>query len=140
MGSEMCIRDRRPREILLQRTIVILMRKASDPHPEKRDPESNDFKDIREQLYLMRLTRLNEVIEAKKKVAEDIKNEIDGRVFETWYPIITIAYLCGEDVYAKVKEYVIEDNISLSPFAFVILEMKIFYIFLILEEVPLEVH
>jgi len=93
-----------PPEIILQRCILIVMKKAPDPNPERRDPEPGDFEDVREELYLARLTGVGEVIEAMRKVREELGEEAPFREFELWYPLLTIAYLMGEEAYKNVKK------------------------------------
>jgi len=105
-----------PTELLMQRTIVIVMKKASDPA--KRDPTPQDFEELRGKFYLARLTRLPEVLEAMRKVNEDVTKgvevggdilKLEARDYEIWYPVLVAAYLLGEDIYRDVLELAKED-------------------------------
>ena len=98
-----------PKEILIQRTIVINMFKTSDPNPERRDPEPHDFEDLRRKLYLLRILKANEFIEAMDRVRGEIKDRFMGREYEVWYPLLVAAYLGGEEHYKNVYEYAEED-------------------------------
>jgi len=97
------------KEIILQRTIEINMYKTRDPNPERRDPEPHDFEDLRRKLYLLRILKANEFIEAMDRVREEIKDEFMGREYEVWYPLLVAAYLGGEEHYRNVLEYARED-------------------------------
>jgi hypothetical protein len=98
-----------PSERQLQRSIVVNMFRAPDPNPEKRDPDPEDLRWLREELYLARLTRANEVIETMKVVKDILSNGFVGREFELWYPILTIAKLCGDEVFNNVLSLAKED-------------------------------
>ncbi|RLG00334.1 MAG: hypothetical protein DRN49_03075, partial [Thaumarchaeota archaeon] len=98
-----------PKEILIQRTIVINMFKTSDPNPERRDPEPHDFEDLRRKIYLLRILKANEFIEAMDRVRGEIKDRFMGREYEVWYPLLVAAYLGGEEHYKNVYEYAEED-------------------------------
>ena len=98
-----------PEEMLLQRCIVITMKIAKEVK-EKRDPEPEDFRDIRNELYLARLTRANEVFKTISVVEGELsKLGLSGREMELWLPILTIARLIGREVYENVKSYMLED-------------------------------
>jgi len=98
-----------PDEMLYQRTLVITMTIYEDV-PEKLDPDVETFKDIREELYLARLTRFGEVIGARDVVLKDLEKEgFKGRYLEIWLPILTMAWLVGKDVYESVKIYAKEE-------------------------------
>lgn len=105
-----------PAELLSQRAIFITMKKTRDPAG--KDPEPYEFEELRGKLYLARLTRLPEVLEAKRKVREDVTRgvEVNGKAlvleardYEIWYPVLVGAYLLGEDVYKEVLELASED-------------------------------
>jgi hypothetical protein len=98
-----------PSERQLQRSVVINMFRAPDPNPERRDPEPEDLRQLREELYLARLTRANEVVEAMKVVKDILGDGFVGREFEVWYPILTIAKLCGDEVFNNVLSLAKED-------------------------------
>ena len=87
------------------RAIFIYMQRAPDPIG--RDPESWDFQELRDKLYLLRLLRANDVIEALRKI-ESANLGLYGHDREVWLPILTIASLIGEDVYRDVLEYAME--------------------------------
>ncbi len=117
-------------EMAAQRSIIIQMKKASDPSG--RDPEPHEFEDLRGKLYLARLTRLPEVLQAIDEVSRMVKAGItmkesreteegqqqgeeekvlrlDARDREIWLPILTAAYLLGEDVFQDVTQLAYED-------------------------------
>ena len=84
----------------MSRTIVIKMRKAKDPNPEKRDPEPWDYEDLRDRLYICRLTHANEIDEIKKEL--DKENILGGREYEVWRPILTIARAIDSSIYEEL--------------------------------------
>jgi len=88
-------------DMLLSRTIQITMKRAKDPNPERRDPEPEDFEDIREKLYLSRLTFANKVYENSKEI-DKLNLGLYGRDYEIWKPILTIARVIGEQVFNNV--------------------------------------
>jgi hypothetical protein len=96
-----------PREdYLMQRIIPINMLK-SRPCKEQ-DPLPMEFKEIREKLYYLRLTRVPEVIATIKKAAEELgRNGIWGRELEIWAPVYTAALLIGRG--REVLDYILED-------------------------------
>ncbi len=90
-------------DILLSRAIQIIMRKADDPHPEGRDPRPEDAEEIREKLYLTRLTFADKVYEVS--VSKEINKQnllLRGRDYEIWKPILTIAKIIGDEVFERV--------------------------------------
>jgi len=94
-------------ENLRQKTIVVNMRILSDPHPEHRDPEPADLENVREELYLARLTRTWEVFDVKRKMKIE---KMEGRSLEIWFPLLVMAKLAGEDVFRNVLDYALEDD------------------------------
>ena len=94
-------------ENLKQKTIIVTMQIAEDPNPEHRDPEPWDLEDVREELYLARLTRAWEVYEAMRSLKIP---ELKGRAFELWFPLLVMAKLSGEEVYKSVFSYALEDT------------------------------
>jgi hypothetical protein len=98
-----------PSERMLQRSIVINMLRAPDPNPKRMDPNHDDLRWLREELYLARLTRTNEVIESMKVVKDILSNGFIGREFELWFPILTVARLCGDEVFNNVLNLARED-------------------------------
>ena len=93
-------------ENLKQKTIIVTMEIAEDPNPEHRDPEPWDLEDVREELYLARLTRTWEVYEAMRSLKIP---ELKGRAFELWFPLLVMAKLSGEEVFRNVLSYALED-------------------------------
>jgi len=81
------------------RAIIVNMQQAQDPIG--RDPEPEDFADLRDDLYLYRLLSVDEVIKAFQEVKTQNLN-LYGHEREVWLPIFTIASLCG--VLDSVKE------------------------------------
>ena len=81
------------------RAIIVNMQQAQDPIG--RDPEPEDFADLRDDLYLYRLLSVDEVIKAFQEVKTQNLN-LYGHEREVWLPIFTIASLCG--VLESVKE------------------------------------
>jgi hypothetical protein len=96
-----------PREdYLLQRIIPVNMVK-SKPRREQ-DPLPVEFKDIREKLYYLRLTRVPEILNTMKRAIEELKQrDVWGRELEIWAPVYTAAILIGRD--QEVLSYIIED-------------------------------
>ncbi len=91
-------------ENLKQKTIVIAMIIASDP--KGRDPEPWDLEDIREELYLARLTRAWEVYETMSSLKIP---ELSGRPLELWFPLLVMAKLSSKEVFNNVLSYALED-------------------------------
>jgi len=87
------------------RSIFIFMQQM--PDPSGRDPEAWDFKDLRDKLYLLRLGRANEVIQALKQL-ESSNLPFYGHEREVWLPLLTIAKLVGDEVYNNVLSYAVE--------------------------------
>ena len=93
-------------DYLLQRIIGIQMEKGRPK--KKEDPDPVEYKEIRENLYLLRLLGLPQILEAKKKAGEILDAcDVWGREKEIWWPLLTAAILGGfED---KVLDYMAED-------------------------------
>ena len=84
------------------RAIFIFMQRA--PDPAGRDPDPWDFKELRDQLYILRLLKADEVAEKLRELeGEDLG--LYGHDREVWLPIFTIASLIGSEVYEAVKGY-----------------------------------
>jgi len=96
-----------PREdYLLQRIIPVNMVR-SRPRREQ-DPSPVEFKEIREKLYYLRLTRVPEVLNTMKKALEELKQkDVWGRELEIWAPVYTAAVLIGRE--QDVLSYILED-------------------------------
>ncbi|MEM1551632.1 MAG: hypothetical protein QXZ68_07860 [Candidatus Bathyarchaeia archaeon] len=87
------------------RAIFIFMQRCPDPIG--RDPESWDFEEVREKLYLLRLTRSPDVLNALFKL-ENSGLKLYGHEREIWLPLLAIASLISEDVYENVLSYASE--------------------------------
>ena len=85
--------------MLLSRSIIINMRRG--PDPSKRDPEPEDFEELRNDLYLARFTCALEVYETVKQL-DKMDLGLCGREWEIWRPILTIAKLVDEDVFQRL--------------------------------------
>jgi len=96
-----------PREdYLLQRIIPVNMVR-SRPRREQ-DPSPVEFKEIREKLYYLRLTRVPEILETMRKAVDELKrNDIWGRDLEIWAPVYTASLLIGRG--QEVLSYILED-------------------------------
>jgi hypothetical protein len=90
--------------VTLTRTIIFLMKNAADPNPSKKDPTPLDFEDIREKLYILRLTKANEVAEMREQLCHDnsIPKDFGGREWEIYLPPLTIAKMLGDDTFKNV--------------------------------------
>jgi hypothetical protein len=93
-------------DYLLQRSIPINMLKAK---PKKfLDPQPNEFKEIRETLYYLRLTKLPEILDAREKALRTLESrDVWGREAETWAPILAAASLIGRE--KTTLDYILED-------------------------------
>jgi len=86
------------------------MQKAPDPNPEGRDPELEDFADIRHMLYLCELTQFPKVREVWEELAKRRRElGLEGRDFEVWGPLLAVAKLAGENVFQAVWSYAAEN-------------------------------
>jgi hypothetical protein len=93
-------------DYLMQRIIPINMLK-SRPCKEQ-DPLPVEFKEIRERLYCLRLTKVPEVMATIKRATEELRcNGIWGRELEIWAPVYTAALLIGRG--REVLDYILED-------------------------------
>jgi len=98
------------------RALFVFMQRAPDPIG--RDPEPHDFTDLRNELYLLRLLKAPDVLEALKKLGTvDLK--LYGHDREVWLPIFTIAKLIGEEVFENVKAYAEELIGKMKEFQYV---------------------
>lgn len=93
-----------PESMLVTRCIFIIQRKAADPNPAKKDPEPGDFEEFRSRGYIARLTQANLVYETAEEL-DKTSLGLDGREWEIWRPVLTIAKMVGDEVYAQVLEY-----------------------------------
>jgi len=93
-------------DYLLQRSILINMLKAK---PRRfLDPQPNEFKEIREALYYLRLAKLPEILDARDKALRMLEDQgVWGREAETWAPILAAAILIGKE--KAVLDYILED-------------------------------
>ena len=96
-----------PREdYLLQRIIPVNMVR-SKPRREQ-DPLPVEFKEIREKLYYLRLTRVPEILNTMRRAVEELKQrDIWGRELEIWAPVYTAALLISRD--QDVLSHILED-------------------------------
>ena len=96
-------------EHLLSRAIIVRMQRAPDPNPKGRDPEPEDFEDLRRELYLAELTQFPEV----RRVYEELAGRrrelgLEGRDFEIWGPLLAVAKIAGEEAFEAVLSYALE--------------------------------
>ena len=93
-------------DYLLQRCILTNMLRAK---PRRfQDPQPNEFKEVREALYYLRLTGLPQVLEARGRALQLLEDSgVWGREAEIWAPVLTAAILIGRD--RSVLEYAVED-------------------------------
>ena len=98
------------KEATESRFINVNMRNAPDPNPERKDPEEIDFDDIRNDLYLCRLTQAKDV----EVMGEYLTGQslLPGREWELWRPILTIAAKVGQDVLDRVWSLAKEQVVS----------------------------
>jgi hypothetical protein len=98
-------------EHLLSRAIIVKMQRAPDPNPAGKDPEPEDFKDIRRGLYLAALTQFPEVRRAYEELAGRRRElGLEGRSFEIWAPLLAVAKIAGEEVFEAVLSYALENT------------------------------
>lgn len=91
------------KEATESRFIFIHMRKTDDPNPEQKDPEEIDFEDIRNDLYICRLTQARNVeIMSEYLTAQ---RPLSGRDWELWRPVLTVAAIVSQDVLNNVSSY-----------------------------------
>jgi hypothetical protein len=84
------------------RSLFIFMQQAQDPSG--RDPEPQDFSELRDRLYHLRLLRAQEVLEALG-VVRGSGLPLQGHEWEVWLPVLTVARLAGDEVYRNVLGY-----------------------------------
>ena len=93
-------------DYLMQRIIPINMLK-SRPCKEQ-DPLPMEFREIRERLYYLRLTKVPEIMAIIRKATEELeRNGVWGRELEVWVPVYAAALLIGRD--REVLNYILED-------------------------------
>jgi hypothetical protein len=97
--------DKRPPRNILQKGIMITMKKMGDPHPEKRDPVPEDFEEIRTRGYIARLTWALNVREHLVELSKKTKLGLVDRDYEVWKAPLTIASMLGGDVWSNVLSY-----------------------------------
>jgi hypothetical protein len=96
-------------EHLLSRAIIVRMQRAPDPNPKGRDPEPEDFEDLRRELYLAELTQFPEVRRVYEELAGRRKElGLEGRDFEIWGPLLAVAKIAGEEAFEAVLSYALE--------------------------------
>ena len=96
-------------EHLLSRAIIVRMQRAPDPNPKGRDPEPEDFEDLRRELYLAELTQFPAVRRVYEELAERRRElGLEGRDFEIWGPLLAVAKIVGEEAFRAVLEYALE--------------------------------
>lgn len=89
------------------RAIFVFMQQERDPIG--RDPEPVDFQDLRNELYLVRLLRVGDVLQALRREETTIRG-FRGHEREVWLPLFTIASIVGTEVYENVCKYAEEAN------------------------------
>ena len=91
---------------LSSRVIPVIMTRTSNKEIKNRDVDIYDptFQEIRDQLYLMMMMSHNEVFEVYKNIKDE---EIVGREWELWKPILTIARWIKEDLYLTLRNLAI---------------------------------
>jgi len=105
--------DKRPPANILQKGILISMRKMPDPNPEKRDPTAEDFEEIRTNGYIARLTWMPTVKEAAERL-NILDLGLSGRGLEVWKPALTIASMLGEEIWKNVLDYAKESRADIA--------------------------
>jgi len=85
--------------VTMSRAIVINMRRAQDPS--KRDPEPWDFEDIRDRLYICRLTQAHIVDDARREL-DKMDLGLFGREYEVWRPVLVIAKIISEELFSEM--------------------------------------
>ncbi|MCC6050913.1 MAG: hypothetical protein LM580_09415, partial [Thermofilum sp.] len=96
-------------EHLLSRAIIVRMQRAPDPNPKGRDPEPEDFEDLRRELYLAELTQFPAVRRVYEELAERRRElGLEGRDFEIWGPLLAVAKIAGKEAFEAVLSYALE--------------------------------
>jgi len=108
-----------PDEITKSRAITITMKPSPDPSPNGEAPTMKEMADLRDDLYIARLTYFTDVLELKDQVKPKekvavagqlipVQADLIGRDFELWRPLLTAAKLISEEVYKTVRLYAYE--------------------------------
>lgn len=93
-------------DYLLQRCILVNMLREKPRRLQ--DPQPNEFKEVREALYYLRLTGLPQVLEARGRALQLLEDSgVWGREAEIWAPVLTAAILIGRE--KAVLDYILED-------------------------------
>jgi hypothetical protein len=103
------VSDKLPPSNIVQKGIKITMKKMNDPNPEKQDPTTKDFEEIRNQSYITRLTSALTVKEAANRL-KSLEIGLSGRDFEVWKPVLTIASIIGDKCWENVLNYAKESR------------------------------
>jgi len=96
-----------PREDYLLQRIIPANMVRSKPRREQ-DPLPFEFKEIREKLYYLRLTRVPEILGTMRRAVEELKQkDVWGWELEIWAPVYTATLLTGRG--QDVLSYIMED-------------------------------
>jgi hypothetical protein len=105
--------DQQPPANILQKGIMITMRKMPDPNPLGQDPTAEDFEEARTKGYIARLTWPPDVKEASDKLSA--KNlGLSGRDLEVWKPALTIASMLGGKTEENVLNFAKESRAAIA--------------------------
>ncbi|MEM3479163.1 MAG: hypothetical protein QXV74_03875, partial [Candidatus Bathyarchaeia archaeon] len=85
------------------RAIFIFMRQM--PDPAGRDPEPWDFQAERDDFYMLRLGRANEVVASLRALEASGGLPFRGHEREIWLPLLAVARLVGPEVFQNVLSF-----------------------------------
>lgn len=97
--------DQLPPPNLLQKGIKVVTQKRKDPNPQRKDPTADDFAEIRTKGYIARLTLVPQIKAAAEALASNTKLQLEGRDFEVWQPVLTIASILQGEVWDNCLSY-----------------------------------
>ncbi len=100
-----------PFDILSRCITHIMIRAAGRKKISPRDPRPDDFKKIRDYLYLFRLYITDIIDETYQELLEE--NVLEDRVRDLYYPLLTIAKLVDEELFNSLLEHAREKQTEL---------------------------
>jgi hypothetical protein len=117
---------------LLQKGILIVMRKMNDPG--SRDPNADDFKEVRASGYIARLTWPPTIKQTAEQLGKKSEIKLKSRDLEVWKPALTMASILGGSVWKNVLDYARKSRAEIAVEVYEELKQVLEAIFEIIKE------